>query len=58
MEKGFKMKEISFKSEKARIKGIGILFRLPFAFKGLERNRFVVEDETLNFIEDLVKVSK
>ena len=52
------MKEISFKSEKARIKGIGILFRLPFAFKGLERNRFVVEDETLNFIEDLVKVSK
>ena len=48
------MIEISFKSEEARIKGVAILLRSPYAMKGIERNKFLIENEALELVKDLI----
>lgn len=48
------MIEISFKTEKDRIKGIATLLRSEYAFKGLDKNRFLIESQALEIIQDLI----
>lgn len=52
------MIEVSFKSEEARIKGISTLLHLPYAFKGLERNKFLIEDIAFNAVKDLISINE
>ena len=43
---------ISFSTEKDRIKGVAALIRSPYAFKGIDKNKFVIEKEHLKIFEN------
>jgi D-alanine-D-alanine ligase-like ATP-grasp enzyme len=43
---------ISFATEKDRIKGVATLIRSPYAFKGIDKNKFIMEKEHLKIFEN------
>ena len=43
---------ISFATEKDRIKGVATLIRSPYAFKGIDKNKFIIEKEHLKIFEN------
>ena len=43
---------ISFPTEKDRIKGVATLIRSPYAFKGIDKNKFIIEKEHLKIFEN------
>jgi hypothetical protein len=43
---------ISFATEKDRVKGVATLIRSPYAFKGIDKNKFIIEKEHLKMFEN------
>ena len=43
---------ISFATEKDRVKGLATLIRSPYAFKGIDKNKFIIEEEHLKIFKD------
>ncbi len=43
---------VSFDSESDRVKGVGTLFKSPYKFEGLEKNKFRVCQEQIEMFED------
>lgn len=43
---------ISFATEKDRIKGVATLIRSPYAFKGIGKNKFIIEKEHLKIFKN------
>jgi hypothetical protein len=50
---------VSFDSGPDRVKGVGTLFKFPYKFEGLEKNKFRVCQEQIKTFEDKnIKYSK
>ena len=43
---------ISFATEKDRIKGVATLIRSPYEFKGIDKNKFIIEKEHLKIFKN------
>jgi D-alanine-D-alanine ligase-like ATP-grasp enzyme len=43
---------ISFATEKDRVNGVATLIRSPYAFKGIDKNKFILEKEHLKIFKD------
>jgi hypothetical protein len=43
---------ISFATEKDRVKGVATLIRSPHAFKGIDKNKFIIEKEHLKIFKN------
>jgi D-alanine-D-alanine ligase-like ATP-grasp enzyme len=43
---------ISFATEKDRVKGVATLIRSPYAFKGIDKNKFIIEKEHLKIFKN------
>jgi uncharacterized protein (UPF0262 family) len=43
---------ISFATEKDRIKGVATLIRSPYPFKGIDKNKFIIEKKYLKILKN------